>query len=379
MTATFGPPATGPSDSGGYYWVDGTWQFCPPTKVPSGPPATGVRRRRRLLLEWRLLGTRSIGFYGGIDYGFGYFGTGFYGGYWNGGRFFYNRAYWNVGRTSAAYGYTQRFPGHRWRSPRRHFLRYTSISRDRGTAVIAAEAYNGGMASTITVKISGGFDNTHGYNGANGFTTRANRYNHSGDTSRRPPAPTPRYRPGATTTFTPGKATPALGPGHPRLATHQFYGGQGLRRAHPVRQLLPRRTNRSGDGKLQPRLQSPHRVSAARTAAKQLTQSFNNNYRTPQVAPQSSIRARGFAQAPQRQHYAAFTPAAAALLRSATAAAPHYVRTLAAVAVRSFSATPHPAEAAEVVAVTARSSLSFPQGRPANRVSLGIDHHQRGH
>ena len=34
-----------------------------------------------------------IGFYGGINYGFGYIGFGYEGGYWNSGHFFYNRAY----------------------------------------------------------------------------------------------------------------------------------------------------------------------------------------------------------------------------------------------------------------------------------------------
>jgi hypothetical protein len=34
-----------------------------------------------------------IGFYGGINYGFGYVGFGYEGGYWNSGRFFYNRVY----------------------------------------------------------------------------------------------------------------------------------------------------------------------------------------------------------------------------------------------------------------------------------------------
>ncbi len=37
-----------------------------------------------------------IGFYGGINYGFGYVGLGYEGGYWNGGHFFYNRAYNNI-------------------------------------------------------------------------------------------------------------------------------------------------------------------------------------------------------------------------------------------------------------------------------------------
>jgi len=35
----------------------------------------------------------SVGFYGGINYGFGYFGRGYDGGYWRRGRFFYNRAF----------------------------------------------------------------------------------------------------------------------------------------------------------------------------------------------------------------------------------------------------------------------------------------------
>ena len=34
-----------------------------------------------------------MGFYGGINYGFGYGGFGYEGGYWNSGRFFYNRVY----------------------------------------------------------------------------------------------------------------------------------------------------------------------------------------------------------------------------------------------------------------------------------------------
>jgi hypothetical protein len=38
----------------------------------------------------------QVGFYGGINYGFGYFGLGFEGGRWDGGHFFYNRAVLNV-------------------------------------------------------------------------------------------------------------------------------------------------------------------------------------------------------------------------------------------------------------------------------------------
>jgi hypothetical protein len=38
-----------------------------------------------------------VGFYGGINYGFGYGGVGFYGGRWEGGHFLYNSAAWHVG------------------------------------------------------------------------------------------------------------------------------------------------------------------------------------------------------------------------------------------------------------------------------------------
>jgi len=39
------------------------------------------------------------GFYGGVNYGFGYSGVGFVGGEWRGGRFAYNTAVVNVNRT----------------------------------------------------------------------------------------------------------------------------------------------------------------------------------------------------------------------------------------------------------------------------------------
>jgi hypothetical protein len=41
----------------------------------------------------------QVGFYGGINYGFGYFGVGFAGGRWDNGHFFYNRAVANVNVT----------------------------------------------------------------------------------------------------------------------------------------------------------------------------------------------------------------------------------------------------------------------------------------
>src|SRR4029077_7945490 len=39
---------------------------------------------------------QHVGFYGGIDYGYGYSGSGYEGGYWDHGRLFYNREVNNI-------------------------------------------------------------------------------------------------------------------------------------------------------------------------------------------------------------------------------------------------------------------------------------------
>jgi len=77
-------------DVGGYYWVPGTWILPPRVGLLWTPGYWG----------WQDAGfvfTRGywgpvVGFYGGIDYGFGYPGHGFYGGRWTNGRFYYNRS-----------------------------------------------------------------------------------------------------------------------------------------------------------------------------------------------------------------------------------------------------------------------------------------------
>ena len=62
-------------------------------------PGEGPIRFRAVQDERRLVPSlvgRHIGYYGGIDYGYGYVGTGYQGGYWNGDRFDYNRAANNI-------------------------------------------------------------------------------------------------------------------------------------------------------------------------------------------------------------------------------------------------------------------------------------------
>jgi len=77
--------------AGGYYWVPGAWVEPPYVGGLWTPGYWGFYGGRYLFYpgHWGL----HIGFYGGINYGFGYIGLGYEGGYWNGGHFFYNRAY----------------------------------------------------------------------------------------------------------------------------------------------------------------------------------------------------------------------------------------------------------------------------------------------
>ena len=74
----------------GYYWVPGTWVLAPFVGALWTPGYWGWGDGVYLWHEgsWGL----SVGFYGGINYGFGYPGVGYDGGYWNRGAFYYNRA-----------------------------------------------------------------------------------------------------------------------------------------------------------------------------------------------------------------------------------------------------------------------------------------------
>ena len=81
---------------GGYYWVPGAW--CPPPYYGAlwTPPYWGYYGGRYGFHHgyWGA----HIGYYGGVDYGFGYIGIGYFGGYWNHNNFYYNRSVTNVGR-----------------------------------------------------------------------------------------------------------------------------------------------------------------------------------------------------------------------------------------------------------------------------------------
>jgi hypothetical protein len=81
-----------------YYWVPGTWVTAPEVGFLWTPAYWGWGGDGFVFYDgyWGA----NVGFYGGINYGFGYFGSGFEGGRWDGGHFFYNRSVTNVNVTN---------------------------------------------------------------------------------------------------------------------------------------------------------------------------------------------------------------------------------------------------------------------------------------
>jgi len=82
----------------GYFWVPGTWVRPPSVGLLWTPGYWGYEGGRYAFRSgyWG----SSVGFYGGINYGYGYGGRGYEGGYWNRGAFYYNRNVNTIGTIS---------------------------------------------------------------------------------------------------------------------------------------------------------------------------------------------------------------------------------------------------------------------------------------
>lgn len=89
----------------GYFWVPGTWVEAPEQGLLWTPGYWGWDGD---YFEFHsgYWGTH-VGFYGGINYGYGYGGSGFDGGYWQGRNYYYNRSVTNVNVTRVTYVYNR--------------------------------------------------------------------------------------------------------------------------------------------------------------------------------------------------------------------------------------------------------------------------------
>jgi hypothetical protein len=80
-----------------YYWVPGTWVLPPVVGLLWTPGYWGYDGG---FYSWHAgYWGPHVGYYGGINYGFGYGGVGYEGGYWDHGVFFYNTAVTKVNKT----------------------------------------------------------------------------------------------------------------------------------------------------------------------------------------------------------------------------------------------------------------------------------------
>ncbi len=79
----------------GYYWVPGAWVPAPAVGMLWTPGYWGFGSG--LYLWHPGYWGPTVGYYGGVNYGFGYMGIGFAGGMWRGGVFAYNTAVMHVG------------------------------------------------------------------------------------------------------------------------------------------------------------------------------------------------------------------------------------------------------------------------------------------
>ncbi len=95
----------------GYYWVPGAWVLAPYVGALWTPSWWGYDNGA---YRWHAgYWAPHIGYYGGIDYGFGYTGRGYYGAYWNNGSLNYNRAVTNVNTAVVHNVYDHSVPNNR--------------------------------------------------------------------------------------------------------------------------------------------------------------------------------------------------------------------------------------------------------------------------
>jgi hypothetical protein len=109
-------------DGDDYYWVPGTWVE-PPAVGYLWTPGYWAWNGQGFIFSAGYWGP-AVGFYGGIDYGFGYFGHGYEGGRWDHDHFYYNRSVNNINVTQI------------------HNVYNTTVVNN--TANVARVSYNGG-------------------------------------------------------------------------------------------------------------------------------------------------------------------------------------------------------------------------------------------
>lgn len=97
-------------DGSEYYWVPGYWGMPPTANLYWTPAYWAWDAAANDYAFYAGYWGPTVGYYGGIDYGFGYTGQGYQGGYWRDNRFYYNQAANNLGGVAVATVYNRAVP-----------------------------------------------------------------------------------------------------------------------------------------------------------------------------------------------------------------------------------------------------------------------------
>jgi hypothetical protein len=122
-------------DEQAYFWVPGTWVVAPQPGYLWTPGYWGSNDGAFVWNQgyWG----EQVGFYGGVNYGYGYGGSGFQGGYWQSGHLFYNTAVMNVGTRTITNVYNKRVVDN---------VTVTRVSYNGGNGGVHVQATAGEMA-----------------------------------------------------------------------------------------------------------------------------------------------------------------------------------------------------------------------------------------
>jgi WXXGXW repeat (2 copies) len=181
----------------GYYWVPGTWVMAPTVGFLWTPGYWGWGGGGYF---WHAgYWGPHVGFYGGINYGFGYGGVGFVGGRWNGGVFAYNTAVMHVNTSVIHTTYVDRTVINN--------VTVNRVSYNGGTGGITARATASEMAAEHEHHIAP--------------TAMQTQHEHSASTNRALLASENHGRPAIAATARPGEFS-----GHGVVAAHEA--------SHPV-------------------------------------------------------------------------------------------------------------------------------------------------
>ncbi|MGH8202434.1 MAG: YXWGXW repeat-containing protein [Steroidobacteraceae bacterium] len=213
-------------DEGAYYWVPGTWVLPPQVGFLWTPGYWGWNDGGYF---WHAgYWGPHVGFYGGVNYGFGYDGVGFDGGYWRGRSFMYNRAVVHVGPTFVTNVYSR---------PVEYRGGHAHVSFNGGPGGVVAHASRAQMAAAHDHHVA--FTSVQQRQQRMAFADRSLRADNNH--GRPPIAATARatvFHGGATYAaraagghYTPSHSAPAMRSDRPPGATGQ--GHAGFERAQP--------------------------------------------------------------------------------------------------------------------------------------------------